>query len=272
MNEGFRKDDRPQEAAGRRFFTGFQLKWIAMVTMLIDHVGYLFQKQLGVWYSLFRRVGRLAFPIFCFMLVEGFVHTRSRKAYVLRLGAFCIISEPCFDLAFYGKLYYAEKQNVFFTLLLGFCTVWLIDALWRKKLKNSWLNDLKDLAAFLAGTGAGCMLAVLLQTDYSYRGILFVVGFYCLRSIRVLALVWMGLVNCFAERLLTWLKRRRMGFPFYGDLMQVKLQDSAILAILPILLYNGQKGRSMKWLFYVFYPVHLLLLYMIHQLIVGGGL
>ena len=99
----------------------FQLKWIAIITMLIDHVGAIFFPGNLV----FRYVGRIAFPIFCFQLVEGFFHTRNIEKYMLRLGIFAIISEIPYDLAFRGNILDFEHQNVFFTLFLGILMLYL---------------------------------------------------------------------------------------------------------------------------------------------------
>ena len=98
---------------------GFTLKWIAMLTMLIDHTGMVLFPQ----YRIFRIVGRLAFPIYCFLLVEGAVHTSNWKKYVSRLILFALISEIPFDLARSGQIVAADAQNVFFTLSFGLLAV-----------------------------------------------------------------------------------------------------------------------------------------------------
>ncbi|MBP3544518.1 MAG: hypothetical protein J6J86_09845, partial [Lachnospiraceae bacterium] len=120
----------------KKGLAGSTLKIIAIITMFIDHIGAaIFENNeitmcvmakgehayviWGLADLVLRLIGRIAFPIFCFLLVEGFLHTRDVKKYALRLGAFCLISEIPFNLAFFGQPLYAGHQNVFFTLLIG---------------------------------------------------------------------------------------------------------------------------------------------------------
>ena len=125
----------------RKGISGSTLKIIAIITMLIDHIGagvlgrLLVVRgmneaaDLNAWidanstlvitYQMMRFVGRLAFPIFCFLLVEGFLHTRSAAKYAFRMLLFAVVSEIPFDLALKGAWYYPEKQNVYVTLLIG---------------------------------------------------------------------------------------------------------------------------------------------------------
>lgn len=118
--------------------SGSTLKLIAIITMLIDHIGAAVIARLliagqgsemlyKIYYAM-RAVGRVAFPIFCFLLVEGFFYTGSRKKYALRLFGFALLSEIPFDLAFSGKILEFGYQNVFFTLLIGLLTIMLFDA------------------------------------------------------------------------------------------------------------------------------------------------
>lgn len=130
--------------------SGSTLKWIAIVTMLIDHIGAVlfengfikaYNQQLSgafsysvthaVWYAdiWMRRIGRVAFPIFCFLLVEGFFHTSNRKKYALRLGIFALVSEVPFDLAFRSSILEFTYQNVMVTLFIGFLTIWAMEVL-----------------------------------------------------------------------------------------------------------------------------------------------
>ena len=100
----------------------FILKVLALITMIIDHYGAIFQNDIIT----FRIIGRLAFPIYCFLLVEGYLHTSDVKQYAKRLLLFALISEMPFDLAFYNKLGFTH-QNIFFTLFLFICELFLND-------------------------------------------------------------------------------------------------------------------------------------------------
>lgn len=118
----------PAQPGAGQGLDGTQLKWIALVTMFIDHTGAAVVERLlsetsPAWltalYFALRIIGRLAFPIYCFLLAEGFAHTHSRPKYLARLAVFALVAEVPFDLATQGLVYYPGYQNVFFTLALG---------------------------------------------------------------------------------------------------------------------------------------------------------
>lgn len=206
-------------------FNTFQLKMLAILSMLIDHIGAIFYPDVPV----LRCVGRLAFPIFCFLLVEGFYHTRNVWKYMLRLGTFAILSEAPFDLAFGYRLWSPEKQNVFFTLLIGLIMIWILD-------------QEREIVTRVGVVILAMWAAELLHTDYGFRGILLIAVFQMTGSRKT--------VQYAAGAAWNFLWRSR-------------LQYAGALAMIPIALYNGQKGRSMKYFFYLFYPVHLLVLYLL---------
>ncbi len=204
---------------------GFTLKWIAIITMLIDHIGATLYPQ----YTCLRIIGRMSFPIFCFLLVEGAVHTGNIRKYEIRLLVFALISEIPFDYAFFGKLT-LEHQNVFFTLFIGLV---MIDVIQSGKAGN-----------FPFGTFiVAIMVAELLETDYGAGGIMIIACFYFLREQKLLKQVVFAGLNLL----------------YFG----VGVQAYAALATIPMLLYNGKQGPKMKYFFYLFYPVHLLILYLI---------
>lgn len=211
----------------KKGLSGSTLKLLAIITMLIDHTAAVILTE-SPNYGLYRMIGRVSFPIFCFLLVEGYVHTHDVKRYALRLFFFALLSELPFDLALYGRLFYPYAQNVFFTLLIGLFVLYLMD-----RTKN-WF--LKILVVFM-----GMLIAALGMTDYSYLGILSIAVLYAARENR--------LKQCFAGAVtFLW-------------------EPPAVLAFLPIYFYNGKRGMSFKYFFYIFYPLHLLLLVGIKQLL-----
>lgn len=212
----------------------FVLKLIAVISMLIDHTGaVLFPEE--VW---FRIVGRLAFPIFCFLIAEGYTHTRNVKRYAFRLFLFALLSEIPFDLLFFDSWFDISGQNVFFTLFLGLCAVWVADIL-----KSRW-----PVPAFLCA-GLFAAAAQLLCTDYGAFGVALIVAFFLCRDKDFLKTAAFLLLNT--------------GDALLNDSM---VQLYAAPAVLPILLYNGKPGKyRMKVFFYLFYPCHLLLLYFVSR-------
>ena len=212
-------------------FSGSTLKMIAIISMLIDHTAAVLvdQQTHDILYHSMRNIGRIAFPIFCFLLVQGFMHTKNLMKYATRLGVFALISEIPFDLAFYGDFLSFEHQNVFFTLFIG-----LLVLIGLKKSENSPLLNFLPI-------GLGCILAMFLQTDYSIFGVLLIVFFYEFYSLRI---------------------GTGISVIMFGVLLE---EYYAILALLFIPLYNGKRGVNIKYFFYVFYPAHLFILFAIEQ-------
>lgn len=237
--------------------SGNALKMIAMVTMLIDHIGaaiietgilnlqnsadidrIIQSPQLMLWWQVdrvLRMIGRISFPIFCFLLVEGFLHTRNVKKYALRLLAFCLISEIPFDLAFWGQWFYLGYQNIFFTLFLG-----LLAMIGIKKISEKQWKPVLTVVAELGVVAVCCTAAVMLKTDYSGFGVFFIALLYMLRHNPKLQTV-AGCISLLRE-------------------------VTAPLAFIPIRMYNGTRGKwNVKYLFYAFYPVHILILWAIRM-------
>lgn len=245
--------------------SSFALKMIAIITMLIDHAAFAFAPSLptGLYYAM-RSVGRLAMPIFCFMIAEGFFHTRSVKKYALRLGVFALISELPFDLLFtrgmvvriteQGKWWNFGHQNVFFTLLLGLLGIWFFDMCAAKNRK---------VLALLSIVFAG-VAAQLLGTDYGIFGVFFIFAFYVMRGNRL------GGSAAFAIGVLA--------FTSYNVIQAGRIGLSSLFwlfhlaALIPVWLYNGKKGpggRIVKYSLYVFYPAHILILFAIRYALYG---
>lgn len=223
--------------AAYRKLDGRMLKIIAVISMFIDHVGAVLFPNI----ILFRIVGRLAFPIYCFLLVEGARYTHNMRQYMLRLGIFALISEVPFDWAFYHQPVYTAHQNVFFTLFIGLVMIWFLE----HPMNDMEIPDVVSKLIIVAVAGIG---AELLSTDYGFSGIAIILIFYILRERLLLKYLTVALI-CIG-----------MGW----------LEAFAILALIPIALYNGQRGsqtKIMQFGFYVFYPAHLLLLAIIYQII-----
>lgn len=236
--------------------TTFQLKLIACFCMLIDHVTLVFlPRHQYIWnidtaavsaettrdvllYTIGRGIGRIAFPIFCFILVEGFIHTRNLKKYYIRLLLAALASEIPFNMMLKGVVFDRGSQNVLFTLLLGLGAI-TVAQMARQKWKEDY--TLQVIVVCVAFVLFG-LLAQLLSTDYSMFGVLLVVVLYLFREKRVLAL--------FATALLVFLLSDMVSmFEMFG-----------LLAFPLLFFYNGKKGRNDRYVLYAFYPVHLLIL------------
>ncbi len=223
--------------------TSTGLKWIAIIAMIIDHVGAtIFPYSVYPNMIILRVIGRIAFPIFAFLIVEGYMHTKDVKKYGIRLLAFAVISEIPFDLAFFGKIFMMEYQNVFFTLVLGLLGLYAYDKL---KDKNKVLGS---LAVFAVG-----LLALLLKTDYNIFGVLIIFGIYTAVN-KPKQCLWIAIVNIIMAI-------------YYTMLGGSYLQIFALLSIPFIIIYNGEPGKRMKYLFYIIYPGHIFILFLIQRFI-----
>ena len=206
-----------------KLFNIFTLKMMAIIAMAIDHIGAVLFPQ----YDVFRIIGRIAFPIFAFTLVEGFLHTRDVKKYMKRLGLLALCSEIPFDLAFFGTPLEFSHQNVFFTMFLGIAMLYLL-------LKN--ISKVRQIIIVIVML----LISEFLCTDYSSAGLFMILWYYQFRGSRMLQLVGMAIVNIL-----------HLG----------GMQVYACLSAIPIAMYSGERGPSCKWFFYWFYPIHLLILY-----------
>ena len=215
-----------KRAAGKFQLTAAQLRWIALLAMLLDHLWAMVVPG-SQWMTY---VGRIAFPIFAFQIAEGARRTSDFRRYALRLLAFACLSDIPFDLAFFGGVT-LEHQNVFFTLLLGVGMMYMLE--------RSKEIPLKVVEILMVMTAAD-----FLRTDYGFRGIILIAVFYLLR-----------------EKL--WLKT--VCGAVWNFLWNGSIQGYGALAMIPIAMYNGERGWRMKYFFYVFYPAHLLVLFLVHK-------
>lgn len=309
------------ENTEKRGISGSTVKLVGIITMFIDHFAAAlltrviiarglytvlysndmdeiaqWMQENGLLYygmSFLRLVGRLGFPIFCFLLVEGFGKTRNKVKYAVRLGLFALVSEIPFDLAFSAQVLEFGYQNVFFTLFIGFLALCAYDFLAKHKLPAvvCWLMSAAGLVILWIWltrhqmymiVAGGCCLVVLaalilygwkkgvdraltvgedfmvlllcmllanfLKTDYSGMGVLTISVMYALRTSKVKSMVG----GCVVLTLMS--------------LSEI----TAFFALIPVAKYNGERGLRLKYFFYAFYPVHLLLLWVI-SFLMGQG-
>ncbi len=229
------------------------LKIIAIITMLIDHfaAGVYFQlyyskivPSIGVWkygvefYNLCRNIGRFAFPVFCFLLVESFFYTKSRLKYLRNLVIFAVVSEIPYDILLFSAPNFVS-QNVFFTLAIALIVIWCVHTLRERCEKHMFFSMLLQVVCVLLG----CFLANVCATDYGYYGVILIAIFYYFRDNRVLACI--------------------IGYILF------LFEPWCIFAFIAVLFYNGKRGVNLKYFFYAFYPVHLLLLYGLKIVLMG---
>ena len=220
--------------------TSASLQLIAIITMIIDHVGlFLCGNDLGM-----RLVGRLAMPLFCFMLAEGFLHTKGKRwKYFGRLAIFALISQLPFDLLS-NSAASPVRLNVMFTLATGFAAMALIEY-------GKWA---------VIGLPIFFIVAEYLHMDYGAYGIAMIVGFYLISK-------FLGKKKQKIWRWLAYIVTFFTSTTIYVAAKQNATQLFALLAIIPIILYNGKLGKRLpKWFGYIFYPAHLLAIFIIKSL------
>ena len=199
---------------------GTVLKIIAALFMVIDHAGYMFFPKV-IW---IRKVGRISFPIFAFFIAEGFFYSKDRRRYLLRMLLFAVISELPFDLAFFGKWYW-KYQNVMFSFALAILALMIFE---KCRENGKWWG----WTLGLLGIGGCAWASVLLKTDYSYYAVILVAVFYIFRGAGRICSNGAGLLF------------QVLDHPH-------DVQTWSILSFIPLMLYNGEKGPGLKWLFYL---------------------
>jgi hypothetical protein len=254
------KNKSSYTVAGQGGLSGYWLKMIAVITMLIDHTAASILlpilNQMPDWapvtfdnfamwrkiYWICRIIGRMAFPLYCFLLVEGFHYTRSRGKYALRLFVFGIISEVPFDMALHRSFFEPGYNNVYWTLMIGLLTIWAADELSARvvKAEDEYKNALfkKGLVRIMAVL-VGALLAELLCTDYGAAGVF---------AIYIMYLFYEQRMAGFATMVAAL------------GIMSGTIEFAALAMLIPMHFYNGTRGRQGKYFFYAFYPVHLLAL------------
>lgn len=235
------------------------LRILALVCMTLDHIGFCLPALRPL-----RIVGRLAFPIYTFLLTNGYRHTHSPVAYAGRLGLFSLLSQVPYSL-FVGKAW-TEQGSVYVTLLCALLVVWLVDRC-KKPLAR---------ALSLAAALGLCVLMDLgvVSTDYGAKGILLALAFWAFgrRPLLLIPACFAAVFHVqlfqYGQQLLLQLTGRPQTFALPSQWTQTQLWS--LLALVPILAYNGKKGRTprargkaklLQYAFYLYYPAHMLLLH-----------
>ena len=264
----------------RLSLSGFQLKYIALITMVFDHIHYFFDYtgEIPIWFAM---IGRLAAPLFLFSVIEGFIHTRNRKKYFLKIYALAILM-GLIQFGFYQFLHPLVRPDGFFpqNMMLSSFAILLV------ALQGiAWIQDKKYLKGiptllfpillpwlmvpfYLSGQDKPIFILFLnllnftvlpTHTSISDGGTwLLLTGiamYLCHKNLKkeVLAFVSVSLVWVLMAIVLSR--------PSFQDLMFKYIEWMEIFAALLMLCYNGQRGKGSKYLFYVFYPTHIYLLY-----------
>ncbi len=229
----------------------------AMLLMLCDHLWGTIVPG-NQWLT---AIGRLAFPIFAFLIVEGYMHTRSLRRYTLRLLACALLSEIPFNLMLSGRIFNPVHQNVLWTFLLGLGCIHLNEL--ARKRNKTWLSVLTAVGTLLGGMLAGYLAMV----DYYGVGVVTVLVFYFFRGRRWWQLLAQAATLYYLNTEVLsglYFETELFGFPF-----QIVQQSLAVLALIPIWLYRGRQGYHAKWfrwMCYLFYPLHMLALWALSHL------
>lgn len=226
--------------------SSFVLKMIAVVTMFADHFAVLFLNNYHTAYMAARGIGRMSFPIFAFILVEGFYYTSNRVKHGIILGIFGIISEIPYDMM-YGKFFDLGRQNVILTLFIGYMMIWALESIsmYRvnyseiilKKIGAGRLNTILELVTMMLGFA----MAYFINCSYAYAGVMLILCFYVFRKYHI--------------------GRAISNMVFNMGMFGYSIQWLGAFSMIPIAFYNEKPGKyQWKYFFYVFYPVHILIL------------
>ncbi len=226
-----------------------ELKIIAMFLMLCDHLW----STIVPGFPWLTSIGRIAFPIFAFQIAEGFSRTHDRKKYLKRMFVFALISELPFNLMVGGWWFYPIHQNVMFTFCLAIIAMMVLE----EAKKKGWLLFGLTFAVILP---VSYVLGFITFVDYYGYGIWMVLLFYLFKDLRW---GWVGeLAGMFY---INWIMIGGLVFnvPILGHIVEIPEQGLALLALIPIWLYNGKQGphnKTIQYACYAFYPVHMLIL------------
>jgi len=216
--------------------TSFVLKIIALITMFFDHIGYIIFHR----FSFMNYIGRLSFPLFAFMITEGFTHTRNLKKYFFRLLIFAFISQIPYIL-FTNTFTNVFTLNILFTLALGLLAITVYD-----KSKNKSLGFLFTIIC--------AVFAHFLHFDYGWFGISIIFIFYIFKDKKIY-MNFLFIIATFLNYFYSYITTLRIEYLF--------IILFCTLSLIPINLYNEKKGKNIKYFLYFFYPIHLIVLYIL---------
>lgn len=232
----------------KKCLSNFDLKLVAIITMTIDHIGVVFGT---IFYNFLRAIGRLSFPIFAFLLTEGYIHTKSFSKYFLRLLGLAMISEVIYDYFFYGNFIYLKANNIFFTLALGLLTLWFLDK-GKKLIKKHFKEKIDEVillpVAYLLIIIIFGLLVEFLNFSYGLLGIFIISFFYLFKNNFILTFISISLVTL-----------------LLGEVMQY----FSLLSLIFIYFYNKKLGKKCKVFFYLYYPLHILVLGLLKLYLLG---
>ena len=228
--------------------TAFTLKSIALSSMIIDHSALVFPLHFPVE---FRAVGRLAWPIFAYLLAESFRHTKSSDKLMLRLGLLAIISQIPYSLAITQSISFISNTNIFYTLFLGGAAIMIYNSQKEKK---------QNLLTYIIAVFPTALSAELLSSDYGGIGVLFIFCMYAIteKKRRLIALGFFALLQFLPMfSLAISASTANASYRFEIGTEHILAISFALSTIILIAKYNGKRGINAKWLFYTAYPLHL---------------
>lgn len=229
--------------------TSFVLKIIAIIAMTFDHLGATFFPLGDVYlpYNIILRVaGRLTMPMMAFFIAEGYRKTKNPAKYLIRLSVFAVISELPFELLF------GEGTNVMFTIALGLAGLWASDII----VKRTSVKYLRFVVYIIT-----IAVSILIHSDWNYIGLLLIYAFYYADKSISKRILLPFLVYCL-EMLVAFIEAASGGGFEYFYVNYI--QFAGVFAIPLLLLYNGKRGAKMKYLFYIYYPLHITIFWLIN--------
>ena len=236
-----------------KFMSSNILKTLAMIFMLLDHLWATIIPG-NQWMT---NIGRLAFPRFAFLVVEGFIYKSDLKKYLKRLFVFALISEIPFNLIYTGSWIFPFHQNVMFTLLLGLLCINEIYKIKNNKEIKSRFKSILIIIVLL-------LISIIGFVDYGLTGVLTIIVFYLFRNFKC---AWIGQFVSLILLYIIFFKGQSVVLNIFDFEYYLPLQSIGILSLIPIWLYNGERGiksKKLQYMFYWFYPVHMLVIYLIY--------